>query len=313
LAKRRRATDRYRWRDQDDYYGWRPYVDQAERRSIAKRHLRQLEKSGCKISPVLVEGRKIARTFWGSAWCDNLERYSDFANRLPRGRTYVRNGSVIDLQAGAGNVSALVCGSEIYTVNVDVASVPAARWRTICAKCAGGIDSLVELLQGRFSAAVMEHICREGEGLFPAPKEIKFSCSCPDWAYMCKHVAAVLYGIGTRLDEDPSLFFVLRKVKMDDLITQAVRDKSERLLRQAQKKTSRVIDDADLGDVFGIEMEAATAVENGGSEATTVEPVVSRKARCRISAEKVRTKRTVKRAKAIVTKRRHGSSRKMKK
>ena len=169
----------------------------------------------------MIEGRTIARTFWGKAWCDNLERYSDYANRLPRGRTYVRNGSVVDLQIAPGEVNATVSGSELYKVAVKVSAVPKARWNSICTDCAGAIDSLVELLQGRFSKGVMERICQQKTGLFPAPDEIEFSCSCPDWASMCKHVAAVLYGIGARLDEQPELLFKLRKVDEKDLIAKA--------------------------------------------------------------------------------------------
>ena len=185
------------------------------------REMEKLKKKGHPVSPVVIEGRTIAKTFWGKAWCENLERYSDFANRLPRGRTYVRNGSVVDLQIAPGEVKALVSGSEIYKVAVKVAPVPKARWKSICKDCAGAIDSLVELLQGRFSKGVMERICRQKTGLFPSPAEIELSCSCPDWAAMCKHVAAVLYGIGARLDQQPELLFRLRKVDEKELIAKA--------------------------------------------------------------------------------------------
>src|SRR5437899_6327327 len=130
------------------YYGWRPYVPVATRRQQAGREMAKLRKKGHAVAPVLIEGRTIARTFWGEAWCDNLERYSDFANRLPRGRTYVRNGSVVDLQVAPGSVTALVSGSEMYDVKVTVAPVPRSRWNAICKDCSGAIDSLVELLQG---------------------------------------------------------------------------------------------------------------------------------------------------------------------
>src|ERR1700674_42888 len=203
------------------YYGFRPYVPVAKRRAIAARELEKLRKKGRKILPVVLEGRSIARTFWGKAWCENLERYSDFENRLPRGRSYVRNGSVIDLQIAPGEVKALVSGSDIYTVSVRVSPVSRARWKSICTDCAGAIDSLVELLQGRFSKGVMERICRQNVGLFPSPKEIALSCSCPDWADMCKHVAAVLYGIGARFDRQPELLFRLHDVDHAELITKA--------------------------------------------------------------------------------------------
>src|SRR2546422_3731525 len=155
------------------FYEWRPHVPAAERRRRAEREMAKLRKKGHPVSPVVIEGRTIARTFWGKAWCDNLERYSDYANRLPRGRTYVRNRSVVDLQVAPGEVEALVSGSEIYKVAVKVSPVPKARWSSICKDCAGAIDSLVELLQGRFSKGVMERICRQRTGLFPSPDEIK--------------------------------------------------------------------------------------------------------------------------------------------
>ena len=204
-----------------DGFGWRPYVSVAERRLRAKREMDELTKKGHPVSPVVIEGRTIAKTFWGKAWCDNLERYSDYENRLPRGRTYVRNGSVIDLQIAPGEVKALVSGSDIYKVTVIVAPVSKARWKSICTDCAGAIDSLVELLQGRFSKGVMERVCQQRSGLFPSPNEIKLSCSCPDWADMCKHVAAVLYGIGARLDQQPELLFRLHKVDEKELIAKA--------------------------------------------------------------------------------------------
>ena len=176
-----------------DYGAWKPYVSVAERRRKAEKVAAKAAKKGITLTPVSASRGAIAKSFWGRAWCDNLERYSDYSNRLPRGRTYVRNGSVIDLQIGAGEVRAQVVGSSLYKVGIDVAAVPAKQWQAIGAECAASIDSLVELLQGKLSKAVMERICRPGTGLFPAPREIKLSCSCPDWAEMCKHVAGVLY------------------------------------------------------------------------------------------------------------------------
>jgi uncharacterized Zn finger protein len=236
------------------FYEWRPYVSVAERRRNAQREMAKLQKKGHPVSPVAIDGRAIARTFWGKAWCDNLERYSDYANRLPRGRTYVRNGSVVDLQVDAGRVAAFVSGSEIYRIAVDVAPVPKSRWGAICRDCAGAIDSLVELLQGRFSKGVMERLCRQKTGLFPSPDEIEFSCSCPDWASMCKHVAAVLYGIGARLDERPELLFKLRKVNEADLIARA----AEGLPMAAKAPAAgKVLGEAGLSEMFGLEMAEA--------------------------------------------------------
>lgn len=232
-------------------WGWRPYVLAAERRLQGLRKIEQLRKKGHPVSPVKIEGRTIATTFWGKAWCENLERYSDFANRLPRGRTYVRNGSVIDLQIASGEVKALVCGSTVYEVAVKITPVSKARWKSICKDCAGAIDSLVELLQGRFSKGVMERICREKTGLFPSPKEIQLSCSCPDWAFMCKHIAAVLYGIGARLDRQPELLFRLHKLDENELITRAGAD-----LPLARKGAvpGNVLRGGNLSELFGLDL-----------------------------------------------------------
>src|SRR5580693_5994578 len=204
-----------------DDWGYRPYVSVGERRRKAAREMEKRKKQGHAVSPIAINGRTIAKTFWGKSWCENLERYSDYANRLPRGRTYVRNGSVVDLQITPGAIVAYVSGSELYKVALKIAPVAKAKWKSICTDCAGGIDSLVELLQGRLSKGVMERICRRNQGLFPSPAEIQLSCSCPDWADMCKHVAAVLYGIGARFDRQPELLFRLRGVDEMELIANA--------------------------------------------------------------------------------------------
>jgi uncharacterized Zn finger protein len=262
MARRHRYSRSSRY-DGVGWGGFAPYVPVAARRAAAQQELRHLRKSGHAPEPVEVGGRTIATTFWGRAWCDNLEGYSDYSNRLPRGRTYVRNGSVIDLQIGAGRVDALVSGSEIYKVEITVSSVPAARWRRVCAQCAGGIDSLVELLQGRLSTGVMAHLCQQGEGLFPTPREITFECSCPDWASMCKHVAAVLYGVGARLDHRPELLFRLRQVDEADLVAHAGTGAA---LGAQAPSSSRVLAEGDLADVFGVEMAAPTVPPAGSSK-----------------------------------------------
>jgi uncharacterized Zn finger protein len=232
----------------DDY---KPYVSAAERKRRAAQASARLVKKGSSLAPVSVAGRAIATTFWGKSWCDNIERYSDFYSRLERGRSYLRSGAVLDLKIDAGAVKARVMGSRLYAVEVNISPVPKARWSAACKSCSGAIDSLVELLQGRFSKGVMEHICRKETGLFPSPAEITFTCSCPDWASMCKHVAAVLYGIGARLDERPQLLFVLRKVDEKDLIAAAGSDIPLAANRAGKGKRLATVD---LGAMFGIEM-----------------------------------------------------------
>lgn len=238
------------------YFEWRPYVPVAQKRRQAERKLAKLKKPGQSVAPVTIEGRTIARSFWGRSWCTNLERYSDFETRIPRGRTYVRNGSVLDLQIARGGVAAMVAGSSLYKVKITIAPVTAARWKAICRDCAGAIDSVVELLQGRLASGVMDRVCRQGDGLFPSPEEIKLSCSCPDWADMCKHVAAALYGVGARLDERPQLLFVLRGVDENDLLANAGQDLA---LTGAGPGAAKILEDSDVAALFGLEMAESAA------------------------------------------------------
>jgi uncharacterized Zn finger protein len=266
------------------YEDWPAYVPVAQRRKQAAREVAKLRKKGQPIAPVTTEGRTIAKTFWGKAWCENLENYRDFESRLPRGRTYVRNGSVLDLQIAPLAVSALVSGSSIYRVDVTVAAAPEAHWRSMCRDCAGGIDSLVELLRGRFSKAVMERLCRQDNGLFPRPSEIKFSCSCLDYASMCKHVAAVLYGVGARLDEKPQLLFRLRAVDENDLLAHL--DEAAPL-SMTGPATGKILQTDDISALFGLEMaegDAPMAARETGPKTSAGGPVPSKKSRSRKDA-----------------------------
>lgn len=236
--------------------GWGRYVPVGERREKAAREATRLaKKHGRSLAPVKIEGRKIAHTFWGQAWCENLEAYRDYENRLPRGRTYARNGSVIDLEITPGKIAAIVSGSRLYDVTVTIKAVTPARFATISRECSGKIDSVVELLRGELSNGVMEVMTRQQDGLFPAPAEIDMDCSCPDYAGMCKHIAAVLYGVGARLDEKPELLFVLRKVDHLDLISQAATSGAAGGTSNVAKE--KVLAADDLGGIFGIELEAA--------------------------------------------------------
>lgn len=240
----------------------------AERRAKAQRKLKSLEKKGRICHPVAIKGRAITRTFWGKKWCDNLEAYSDYANRLPRGRTYARNGSIVDLQITTGKITALVSGSAIYEVNIVVRALDTKRWQSILYECAGKVASLVELLQGRLSSAVMEVVTRHGTGLFPVPKQIDFRCSCPDSASVCKHIAAILYGVGARLDSEPELLFELCHVDPLELIQQT----GSMPMTDAQTALSQrqQLDTSDLSALFGIEFnDSSVPVSPPSSAANT--------------------------------------------
>ena len=249
------------------YGDFPPYVPVAQRLATARRKLEQLaERRGRPVAPVTIEPKQkqVALSFWGKAWCQQLERHSDFASRLPRGRTYVRNGSVLDLHIEKGKVEAYVAGSELYTVRIGLKQLSAPRWQQIITACAGRIGSLIGLLRGELSSEVLTVLTHERDGLFPAPREIDLSCSCPDGAYMCKHVAAVLYGVGARLDQSPELFFVLRQVDQAELLAGA---HAADVLATAGATSGgtagkKRIASSALSALFGIELDDSPAVED---------------------------------------------------
>ena len=243
---------------------WKPYVPVAKRRAKAAVQIQKAINNGGSFEPIIVTTRSITHTFWGKAWCKNLEAYSDYQNRLPRARSYVRNGSVIDLQVLPGKVLAQVVGTRHYQVEIHITPLLEDQWQALVKDCTGSIASLVELLQGHFSDAVMQRLCSPGKGLFPTPKEIRFTCSCPDWADMCKHVGAALYGVGARLDSDPKLLFTLRQVDANDLLT--AQTSAVSTAKKAPRQ-SRVLSKQALSDVFGLDV----GFENA-SPAETVPP-----------------------------------------
>lgn len=235
------------------------YVTKAEKRKMAQESIERLNKKGkVELTPVILTGSQLAKTWWGKAWNDNLKRYSDYASRIGRGASYVRSGAVLDLKIEQGAINAVVQGSvrNPYEVEVVIRPLQPKVWEKMRLACEGKIDSLQELIEGKFPPGLSELFTAQGSGLFPAPKEITFTCSCPDRAKMCKHVAAVLYGIGARLDEDPTLFFTLRAVDVHDLISQAIQNKTQTMLGKSGVKSRRILEDADIGAMFGLELEA---------------------------------------------------------
>ena len=244
------------------YWGFPKYVSVAEKKAKAAKKLKELSKKRPDMKPVALKGSALAHTWWGKAWNRNLEQYADYSNRIGRGRSYVRHGAVLDLQIEQGEVIALVQGSDRnpYSVSVKIQTLKKETWQRMKTACEGTIESFQELLAGNFPKALGEIFICKDSGMFPAPLEIKFDCSCPDWADMCKHVAAVLYGVGVRLDEDQKLFFRLRDAGIDELIKQAVAGKVEKLLEKAGRKSGRIIEDKDIASVFGIDIEEQPAI-----------------------------------------------------
>ena len=233
---------------------FKTYITAAEEKAKIEKKLASLMKKNKDIEPVIISGNKIAKNWWGIAWNNNLESYADYSNRIARGKKYVKYGAVLDLKITKGRVIALVQGSrkKPYEVVIGIDPLPLSKWKSILKLYSHKIDSLEALAEGEFPKELEETFALKGEGLFPGPDEIHFICSCPDSAYMCKHIAAVLYGIGARFDKDPTLFFMLRDIEIKDLIKKSVEQKMGDMLKNSEKATDREIKDKDIMELFNL-------------------------------------------------------------
>ncbi len=200
--------------------------------------------------PVTVKShRKICQNYWGEAWCRYVSVYDDYGYRLGPGRSYVRAGAVVHLEIEQGKVSAKVLGSSLYEVEIDVSPLDKDSLKEMLSDEVTGISSMVDLLEGKIPDSMSQSLlCPEG-GLFPQSTDIKFSCTCTDYATMCKHVGATLYGIGVRFDEDPHLFFHLRGVDPRILVQKGVAENS---LQESNSENHQ-----ELGELFGIDWEGS--------------------------------------------------------
>jgi hypothetical protein len=230
------------------WYG-RDYESVDQKRRKAAKLIETLRKKHPDIKPVCIEGRTLAKSFWGKAWCKQMDLMADHDNRLPRGRSYARNGAICHLDIRRGEVEAWISGTHMYTVRVRVKPLAPAHWERIQAACRGKIATMLDLLQGKLSKEVMAVVADPESGIFPKPDEIDYDCSCPDWAKLCKHAAAVFYGIGNRLDEEPELLFLLRHADPVELF-------SLDMDVPAADAEESALGGVDLGNLFGIELLA---------------------------------------------------------
>lgn len=270
-----------------DYYGFAPYVSVAQKKINAGKLAAKLTKKGEKLDPVSVTGTKLTTTFWGKSWNDNLEQYRDFETRLPRGRSYLRHGAVIDLKVKDGLIEALVSGSSLYKISIKIKSLGNGRWKDLKKECSGKITSLIGLLQGKLPAPVMEAVTRQKTGLFPEPADITFDCSCPDYAGICKHVAAVVYGVGARLDHKPELLFLLRGVDHLELIAGA----GDAAAGQAGEADTGVVFE-DISGIFGIDLDDSPSPSGSAKTKPAAKQKVAGKAVAKKAVAKKAAKKT---------------------
>ena len=236
------------------FYGFPEYQSVAEKKRKANKALEKLKKKNPGIEPVIIEGGVLAKNWWGKAWNLNLESYADYSNRIARGKSYVRTNTVLDLKIAKGSVAAMVqgSGSKPYKIEIQIDALSSKKWDQVTLLCNHRIDSLEQLIEGKFPKELEVLFTDKKYSMFPSPKEIHFDCSCPDWALMCKHVAAVLYGVGARLDQNPMLFFELRDIDGQELVRKSMEQKLESMLKNAGKKSKREIAVEDISDIFGL-------------------------------------------------------------
>lgn len=214
---------------------------------------RQKKTTESKTFTISVSSRKITTSWWGMAWQDKITSYSDYANRLPRARSYLRNGKVRELAIEPNFVTAKVKGTRPRPYNVQVYIEPLSDYKkqVIRQLFNEQISSVEELLTGSFPKALADQFLKGDCPLFPTDDEISFYCSCPDMAYLCKHVGAVLYSIGVVFDEDPSLFFKLRNLEIGQLVQATIDERLDVYLEHASKASERQIVASDVNEIFG--------------------------------------------------------------
>ena len=270
---------------------WFQYESVHEKRERMERELKKRSARGEVLEPLEIPAgkRKIAHTFWGKSWCEHIESYRDYENRLPRARSYLRQGSVFNLTVEPEKIRAKVAGSTLYDVEITIKPVAQEDWVGIQRACAGQVGSLLDLLSGQLGSGLMEVISNKERGLFPSPREIRFNCSCPDYASLCKHSGAVLYGVAVKFDADPALFFRLRGVDPAELLSSG----AGQVLSPAAEAA---LEGEDLSTLFGIDFGQAagepTAIGTGSSEEQE-KPVVKNPAAKKPAAKKPAVKKPV--------------------
>ena len=237
------------------------YYDDGESREDAnravQRELTARRKRGENLEPVLPKSsRDLSTTFWGQAWNRNLMAYSDYESRMPRGRSYFRSGKVLGMKVEPGLITSVVAGSRVYDVEIQIARLAEKDWKHLQKRCLGKITDVMDLLAGDLSDDVMREVTDLKTGLFPSSDQIMLSCSCPDWAGMCKHAAATLYAVGSLLDDNPRHLFTLRNVDPQVLIG-TLEQLIDALIDTTQPASDRhaALEGMDLGDIFGIAVD----------------------------------------------------------
>ncbi len=237
--------------DYDSFFNDEPdrYVRVQKRRTYARDIAAQLERQGEILTPAVAHGKNIANQFWGRAWCHAIDEWQDCAYRLPGGRSLLKNGGVIDLKISRNSVIARVAADQVYDVQLHYRDADPYSVAELRSQCAGKLTGLLDFIQGKLSEEVMQYICNPVYGLFPEYGDFKISCTCLDDAVLCRHAAAALYAVATRLDDEPELFFTLRGIDAKDFF------EAEDILTQTGSNSAEGLSADELSKTFGIDIE----------------------------------------------------------
>ena len=186
---------------------------------------------------------QFSRTWWGQRFIAALEEFTDEA-RLGRGRSYASNGRIIEYTLSKGTVTAKVRGSinpyfgvykePIYKTSITIKAITSNDWAKVIRQIASRADLITKLLMNEMPDTIEDAFSGLGLHLLPhSERDFETSCSCPDWANPCKHIAGVYYLLASALDNDPFLMFELRGLSREDLHTELTRSPLGKILASA--------------------------------------------------------------------------------
>jgi uncharacterized Zn finger protein len=186
---------------------------------------------------------QFSRTWWGQRFIAALEQFTD-PGRLGRGRSYASGGRILDYTLAKGTVTARVRGSinpyfgvykePIYTTSITIKAISAANWTKVIRRIASRADLVTKLLMNEMPDTIEDVFSELDLHLLPhSERDFVTTCSCPDYANPCKHIAGVYYLLASALDNDPFLMFELRGLSRDDLRTELVRSPLGEILASA--------------------------------------------------------------------------------
>ena len=224
---------------------------------------------------VKIDGKVISSSWWGQMWCRNIENYSNIRNRLERGRTYIRQNTVKSLSISNNCAESQVQGhsKEPYRVIINIKTIEKSKYDNILNKCENSVDNLESLMTGSFPKEYQQFFTDEEYGLFPKSNEIDYNCTCLDYEknmHMCKHIAATMYAIGNKLDNDPLIFFKLRGIDISEFSNKILKKETEFVWNNINGESNRKINSNDISFLFGVDCDEIDD-ENNEVDTTNIE------------------------------------------